>query len=189
MIEQIFTQARSGKIYTDAAMTQADIHALYEIAKWAPSESNTCPMRLVFAHSDEAKARLRPGILPGNQPKFDSAPVTAIVAFDTEFDQHLATLAPHLAESSPFADMPTAKRSEMIQRSAHLQAGMFIAAARAQGWTAGPMAGIDRDAIDQAFFAESSWRCSFVVMLGVADESGFYPRGARLSFEQACQIL
>lgn len=189
MIEKIFSQARSGKLYTDTPVTPEQLQSLYELAKWAPSESNTCPLRLSFVHSAEARAKLRPGILPGNQPKYDSAPVTVIVAYDTEFDRYLETLAPHLADKSPYQNQSPEQRLEMIQRSAHLQAGMLIAAIRAMGWTAGPMAGIDRNAIDQAFYAESSWRTSFVIMLGVADANEFYPRGARLTFDEACELL
>lgn len=189
MLKTIFTEARSGKIYKPTSVNEEQLKALYELAKWAPSESNSCPMRLSFVHSDEAKARLRPHIAQGNQPKYDSAPVTVIVAWDEDFTSKLGTLSPHLKAPTYFDTMPEEARSFAAQRSAHLQAGMLIAAIRALGWTAGPMGGIDRAGIDQAFFADSTWRTSFVMMLGEADENEFYPRGTRLDFDEACEIL
>ena len=189
VLKKIFTEARSGKIYRDSPVSEEQLRSLYELAKWAPSESNSCPLRLVFVHSDDAKARLRPHVAEGNLPKYDSAPVTAIVAYDTAFTEQLSKLAPHLSAPTYFDTMPDDARDMSAQRSAHLQAGMLIAAVRALGWTAGPMAGVDRAGIDDEFLSESSWRTSFVMLLGEADEREFYPRGPRLEFDEACQVV
>ncbi len=189
MTLDIFTEARSAKVFHDTPVTVDQLKSLYEVAKWAPSESNSCPMRLTFVHSDAAKAKLRPFIVEPNRPKSDSAPVIAIVAYDSAFTDHLATLAPHLPSPSYFDQMPPDAREWSGFRSANLQAGMLIAAARAMGLDCGPLGGFDRAGVDQAFYADSTWRTSFLLMLGHANAEENYPRGARPDFEQACELL
>ena len=189
MHTEVFTQARSAKLYTDTPVDPAQIQALYDVAKWAPTESNTCPMRLLFIQSKDAKARLLPAIAAGNVAKVESAPVTAVVAFDTAFTEKLPVLAPHMPSPSYFDHMSAEAKAFSGYRSTHLQAGMLIAAARSMGLDCGPLAGFDRAAVDAEFFADSTWQTSFLLMLGVADTSQAYPRGPRLSFEKACQII
>lgn len=189
MIPDIFTTARSAKVYTTEPVSNAQLHQLYEWVKWSPSESNSWPLRLTFVRSDEQRQRLQKHVVPGNQSKVESAPVTAIVAYDTAFTDHLPQLAPHLTAPTYFDNMSPDARAWSAQRSANLQAGMLIAAARAMGLDCGPLGGFDRDGIDQDFYADSSWRSSFLLMLGKADAEQHYPRGPRLAFEQACQII
>ena len=189
MNADVFTQARSAKIYTDTPVDPAKLRALYDLAKWAPTESNTCPMRLLFIQSKDAKARLLPAIAAGNVAKVESAPVTAVVAFDTAFTEKLAVLAPHMTSPSYFDHMSADAKAFSGYRSTHLQAGMLIAAARSMGLDCGPLAGFDRAAVDAEFLADSTWQTSFLMMLGVADTTQSYPRGPRLSFEEACQVI
>jgi len=40
-----------------------------------------------------------------------------------------------------------------------------------------------------AFYAGSSWKSDFLVNIGYGDKAQLHPRGARLSSEQACEIL
>jgi 3-hydroxypropanoate dehydrogenase len=50
------------------------------------------------------------------------------------------------------------------------------------------MSGFDNTKLDAVFFAGTTWRSNFIFTLGHADISGVYPRGPRLSFEEACHI-
>ena len=189
MHADVFTQARSAKTYTDTPVEPEQIRALYDLSKWAPTESNTCPMRLLFIQSEAAKARLLPAIAKGNVAKVESAPVTAVVAFDTAFTEKLPVLAPHMPSPSYFDQMSAEAKAFSGYRSTHLQAGMLIAAARSMGLDCGPLAGFDRAAVDAEFFANTTWQTSFLLMLGVADTCQSYLRGPRLSFEEACQVI
>ena len=53
----------------------------------------------LFLRSREAKERLRPALSPGNLEKTMAAPVTAIVAYDLNFHEHLPRVFPHKPET------------------------------------------------------------------------------------------
>ena len=63
-----------------------------------------------------------------------------------------------------------------------------ILAARTLGLDCGPMSGFNKDKINEAFFAGTSLRANMLLNLGY-DAEALYERGARLSFDEACQIL
>ena len=77
----------------------------------------------------------------------------------------------------------------MATRSAGLQGGYFIIAARALGLDCGPMSGFDREGVDKEFFAGTAIRSYFLCNLGYGDREGLRPRAARLPFDDACKIL
>ena len=80
VIAQLFTEARTHKAFLDKPVETATLHRLYDIAKFAPSASNLCPMRVVFATSDEARRKVIDAAASGNRQKIDSAPVVIIAA-------------------------------------------------------------------------------------------------------------
>ena len=132
VIAQLFTEARTHKAFLDKPVETATLHRLYDIAKFAPSASNLCPMRIVFATSDEARRKVIDAAAPGNRQKIDSAPVVAIIAHDTRFHQHIETLAPHM-DAVAYAAQDAAKLEQVAIENSWLQAGFLIAAARALG--------------------------------------------------------
>jgi 3-hydroxypropanoate dehydrogenase len=83
VIAQLFTEARTHKAFLDRPVKEETLHRLYEIAKFAPSASNLCPMRIVFATSDAARQKVINAAAPGNMPKIGTAPVVAIIAHDS----------------------------------------------------------------------------------------------------------
>ncbi len=187
VIAQLFTEARTHKAFLDKPVETATLHRLYDIAKFAPSASNLCPMRIVFATSDEARRKVIDAAAPGNRQKIDSAPVVAIIAHDTRFHQHIETLAPHM-DAAAYAAQDAAKLEQVAIENSWLQAGFLIAAARALGLDCGPMSGFDKAAIDHSFFSGSSWRADFLMNIGYGDVKQLHPRGHRLGFDEACLI-
>ena len=187
VIAQLFTEARTHKAFLDKPVETATLHRLYDIAKFAPSASNLCPMRIVFATSDEARRKVIDAAAPGNRQKIDSAPVVAIIAHDTRFHQHIETLAPHM-DAAAYAAQDAAKLEQVAIENSWLQAGFLIAAARALGLDCGPMSGFDKAAIDDSFFSGSSWRADFLMNIGYGDAKLLHPRGHRLGFDEACLI-
>mgnify|MGYP005731435829 CR=1 FL=1 len=95
--EQLFTEARSFKFFSDRPVGEDQLRALYDIAKFAPSASNSCPMRITFVTSPEGKEKVLQASMPGNVDKIKSAPVTAIIAYDMTFFENYPRLAPHLS--------------------------------------------------------------------------------------------
>ena len=187
VIAQLFTEARTHKAFLDKPVAEKTLRRLYDIAKFAPSASNLCPMRIVFATSDEARQTVINAAAPGNRPKIDSAPVVAVIAHDSQFHQHIGTLAPHM-DAAAYAAQDAAKLEQVAIENSWLQAGFLIAAARALGLDCGPMSGFDKTAIDDGFFSGSSWRADFLLNIGYGDGDQLHPRGHRLGFDEACLI-
>ena len=184
-LDQLFRTARSYKWWTDAPVAEAQMRAIYDLAKWCPTANNITPARFVWLASPESQARLAPLIAESNREKMLKAPLTVIVAYDLDFPDTLPIVAPHAV--GRFGDKEKAAFEAL--RSGTLQGAYLIMAARALGLDAGPMGGIDRPAIDAEFFAGTNVRTNFIVSIGEATEQGLKPRGGRLGFDEACRIL
>ena len=188
-IRTLFTEARTHRFFSDEPVPVALLHELYEIAKFAPTASNTCPMRLVFAVSDEEKAKLIASVMPGNVEKISSAPVVAIVAYDMEFYEALRTLSPHMPYPSKHASSSEAELEEVALRNSSIQAGFLIMAARALGLDCGPMSGFRKPEVDKVFFDGTTLRTNFILSLGYGSGEKMKDRGARLTFDECCKIV
>ncbi|HBP60319.1 MAG TPA: nitroreductase family protein, partial [Alphaproteobacteria bacterium] len=123
----VFEDARTHRFFTDQPVPDDLLKTLYETMKFAPSASNTCPMRVLFVTSDDARAKLLEAVGDGNKPKVASAPAVAVIAHDMEFYKHLGTLAPHLDPES-FAAQDEAKLKMQASNNTWLQGGYFILA-------------------------------------------------------------
>ena len=184
----VFEDARTHRFFTDQPVPQDLLKTLYETMKFAPSASNTCPMRVLFVTSDEARAKLLEAVGDGNKPKAASAPAIAVIAHDMEFYKHLGTLAPHLDPDS-FAAQDEDKLKMQASNNTWLQGGYFILAARSLGLDCGPMSGFNPAKVDELFFEGSSWRASFLLSLGYGSGENIRERAPRLSFDEACRIV
>jgi 3-hydroxypropanoate dehydrogenase len=187
-IDQLFTEARTQNGYFDEPVTDAKLHALYEVMKWGPTSANCCPARFLFVRSPEAKLKLIECLSPGNVQKVREAPVTAIIGMNMEFYERLPRLFPHINARSWFAGHPE-KIAETAFRNSSLQGGYFIIAARALGLDCGPMSGFDAVKMDAAFWAGTAVKTNFICALGTGNPAKVHPRNPRLEFQEACQIL
>jgi 3-hydroxypropanoate dehydrogenase len=104
----------------------------------APTGGNTQPMRVVFVRTPEGKARLLSHMFEGNVAKTESAPVTAILAVDRRFHEHIPTILPFRPEMKEVFEANPEMWEKAGSLSAALQAAYFILAARANGLAAGP---------------------------------------------------
>lgn len=162
------------------------LRELYELFKWGPTSVNSSPARVVFVRSEKAKARLIPTLSAGNVEKTRSAPVTAIVAYDTRFFELLPTLAP-AASARGFEEDPKLAE-ETAFRNGSLQGAYLMLAARALGLDCGPMSGFDQARLNAEFFPDGRWKSNFLCNLGYGDPATLRPRQTRLDFETACRI-
>lgn len=186
-LDQLFRNARTHNGFNGAPMPDETLKALYELMKWGPTSANSCPARIVFVRSAEAKAKLKPALMPGNVDKTMAAPVTAIVAYDLEFYEQLPRLFPHADAKSWFVGNDALIR-QSASLNAALQGAYLIMAARSLGLDCGPMSGFDGAVADAAFFPDGKTKSFMLVNLGVGDPAKLYPRGPRLAFEEACRI-
>ena len=161
---------------------------IYNLAKLGPTSANSCPMRIVFVKSDEAKARLIPALAPNNVEKSRTAAAVAIFAYDLEFYEQMPLLYPQADARSWFVGKPDFIQ-ETAFRNATLQAAYFMIAARAKGLDCGPMSGFDQAKVNAEFFPDGKWRSNFVCNLGHGDPAEVRPRNPRLEFDVACKIL
>jgi 3-hydroxypropanoate dehydrogenase len=185
--EQLFTEARTQNGYHPDPVPDETLRALYELMKWGPTAANSCPARLVFVRSPQAKDKLLACVSPGNVNKVREAPVTVIVGMDLDFHDQLPKLFPHVDARAWFAN-DAAKRAESAFRNSSLQGGYLILAARALGLDCGPMSGFDPAKVDTAFWAGTSVKTNFICSLGRGDPGKVFQRNPRLAFEEACQL-
>ncbi len=184
-IDLILTGARSHYAWTGRPVSRALLRRIYDIAKMGPTSMNCSPARFVFVASEAGKARLAKALAPGNVPKVTGAPVTVIVAHDTEFWKRLPQLYPHEDRRDFFSEFPD-RAATTAFRNATLQGAYFMIAARTRGLDIGAMSGFSNDVVDREFFAGTSLRSNFLCNLGYADESAIFERLPRLDFEDAC---
>ena len=187
-LDQLFRSARTFNAFLPKPVSDEQLHALYELAKFGPTSANSSPMRVVFVKSPEAKEKLKPFLSEGNRAKTLAAPVTAIIADDHEFYEKLPKLFPHADARSWFAGNKELSERTAF-RNATLQGAYVIMAARALGLDCGPMSGFDNAGVDQAFFAGTSIKSNFLINIGYGDSSrDLFPRSPRLSFDEACRV-
>ncbi|HLK50806.1 MAG TPA: malonic semialdehyde reductase [Bryobacteraceae bacterium] len=188
-LDQLFRKARTYHGWRPEPVSDDQLRALYDLMKWGPTSANTCPARLVFLRTPESKQRLRAALAAGNVEQTMAAPVTAIVAYDLKFYDKLPKLFPHNpGMRERFAAAPQAAQIAAF-RNGTLQGGYFIMAARAVGLDCGPMSGFENEQVDREFFPDGSVKSNFLCNLGHGDSAQLFPRGARLDFEEACQLL
>lgn len=187
-LDQIFRQARTHSAWLDKPVTDVQLQALYDLSKWAPTSANTQPQRVLFLRSSEAKERLKPHLAPTNVSKSMAAPVVAIIAYDLEFYTEMGRMFPHNPTArSWFEGTPAAFPTAF--RNGTLQGAYLMLAARALGLDCGPMSGFEHEGVDQEFFAGTQWKSNFLCNIGYGDKSKLFPRGPRLTFNEACKIL
>jgi 3-hydroxypropanoate dehydrogenase len=189
VLDQLFLAARSVHTFTERAVTDETLRALYTLLKMGPTAFNSQPGRYVFVRTLAAKQRLVPHMMASNQEKTLKAPVTVIVALDSKFYEQLDVLFPALPNAKMFYVDNTALSEVTALRNSTLQGAYLLLAARALGLSVGPMSGFDNTAVDKEFFPDGQWRSNFIVNMGYYDGKPGYPRGPRLAFEQAAQIL
>jgi 3-hydroxypropanoate dehydrogenase len=188
-LDAIFRDARTHRSWQDKPVTNTLLMAIYDLMRWGPTESNFTPARFYFVVSGEAKARLEPLLDEGNRKQTMAAPATAIVGYDLNFPDTIPKLAPRAAAFGETLKQDPERLRFMAMRSAALQGGYFIVAARALGLDCGPMSGFDRDGVDKEFFSGTGIKSYFLCNLGYGEPAALGPRAARLSFDEACKIL
>ena len=187
-LQQIFTKARTHSAWLPEPVGAEMLRRIYDLMKWGPTSANSCPARIVFVKSNEAKEKLLPCMAESNVEKTKSASVTAIIAQDMEFYEKLSALFPHASARSWFAVNKPLIESTAFRNSS-LQGAYFMIAARSLGLDCGPMSGFDNAKVDVAFFQGTNWKSNFICNLGYGDAGKLFPRSPRLDFGEACKIL
>jgi 3-hydroxypropanoate dehydrogenase len=189
-LDVLFRKARTHTAWLDKPVDDSVLRALYDLMKFGPTSANASPARILFLRTAESKERLKPALSPNNVDKTMKAPVTAIIAHDLKFYEHLPKLFPHNADApSWFANSPELAQITSF-RNGTLQGGYLILAARSVGLDCGPMSGFDNAKVDAEFFADTpNVKSNFLCNLGYGDPAKLQPRNPRLEFDEACKLL
>ena len=188
-LQQLFFDARSYNGWLEGEVTDDQIRRLYDILKMGPTSFNCCPARFVFLSTPEAKQRIEPHLRPNNLRKTMSAPVVAIIAYDTVFYEQMPKLTPHRPETRDFFAGNEALADVTAFRNGTLQGAYFLIAARAVGLDCGPMSGFDNAGVDAEFFPDGQFRPNFICGLGRGDPESLFGRLPRLEFDEVCKVL
>jgi 3-hydroxypropanoate dehydrogenase len=196
-LDALFLQARTHNAWLDRPVSDDTLRQLYDLMKFGPTSANSCPARILFLRTPEAKQRLAPAMSPTNVDKTMQAPVTAIIAYDLRFFEETPKLLPHNpGMANMFAGSPQLAETTSFRNSS-IQGGYFILAARSLGLDCGPMSGFDNAKVDAEFFSASAGnppafhqvKSNFLCNLGYGDASRLFPRSPRLAFAEACRLL
>ena len=187
-LDKLFHEARTYSAWLPEPVPTELLRKAYELSRLAPTSANASPARFVFLTTPEAKARLKPVLAPLNVDKTMSAPVTAIIAWDTEFHDQLPKLFPH-ADMRAYFVGNQALIDETAFRNSSLQAAYFFLAARALGLDCGPMSGFDVGKLNAEFFPDGKWKVNLLCNLGYGNPSKLFPRSPRLEFHEAAKVL
>ncbi|GLK54791.1 malonic semialdehyde reductase [Methylopila capsulata] len=187
-LDALFRGARTHNSFKPEPVSETTLRALFELVKMGPTSANGLPGRFVFVTSPEAKAKLVPALSSTNRDKTAAAPVTVIVAYDLRWIDQLPRFFPHTNAKAWFEGNDAAIEGG-AQLNGSLMGGYLILAARALGLDTGPMGGFDRKAVDEAFFAGTTWRSNFLVNLGYGDGQNMFDRLPRPEFDEFCKIV
>ena len=183
----LFRAAHTAYRFTDEPVTDAQMRAVHELVKWAPTAMNGQPLRVTLVRSAPARERLIARLSPGNRAKAESAPLVAILSYDVDFHDTLPEVLP---------SAPTARERFLEEPARHafgafngaLQAAYFMIGVRAAGLAAGPMGGFDRAGVDADFFPDGRQRSFLVVNIGHPADDGQFPRSPRLPYERVVSV-
>lgn len=187
-LAQLFTEARSHHHFRPDPVSDETLHTLYELCKWGPTSVNSNPARILYIRSPAEKERLLPHLLGSNVEQVRAAPVVAIVAYDAHYLDQITRLFPAV-DVRPYFAGNEGLIHDTAFRNSTLQGAYFIMAARALGLDVCPMSGFNNAGVDEAFFQDRGWRSNFLCTLGYGDDTRLFPRGPRLRFDEACDIV
>ena len=189
-LDKILRNARTHNGWLPKPVTDDQLRAIHDLLKWGPTSANTQPARFVFVRTKEGKERLRPALSAGNTEKTMSAPVTVIVAYDTQFYEHLPKHFPHDQTAIHWfkGEGKEVVAAATAFRNGTLQGAYLMIAVRALGLDCGAMSGFDNAIVDKNFFPDGRFKTNFLCNIGYGDESKIFARSPRFSFEDACTL-
>ena len=184
----LFRVARTHNAWQNRPVPDEVLREIVEVMQLGPTSQNCQPARIVFVRSAEQKAKLAEVASPANGAKIKAAPVTAIVAYDTTFFEHLKRTFPHRPEAADNYRSNPALAEATAFRNGSLQGAYFIIAARAVGLDTGPMSGFNNAKVDELFFGGTALKSNFLCNLGYGDTAGVMQKLPRLGFEEVVRF-
>ncbi|MCU1515851.1 MAG: nitroreductase [Pseudarthrobacter sp.] len=187
-VDAIFAEARTANSFT-GEVTEDQARAIYELTKFGPTAFNSQPLRVTYVRSEEARATLVAALSSGNRAKTGTAPLVAILSYDTDWAGQWENFLPGYNAPKAMYDASPELTATTGNNNAHLQAGYFILAVRSLGFAAGPMTGADFGAIDAAFFPAGDQKSFLVVNIGQPGEDAWGAAKPKFSYEDVVRTV
>ena len=173
---------RSIRAFAPEPIPHADLEAIFDVVRRAPSAFNAQPWRFVVVESPEVKAQLVAAA--NNQRQVRSAPATIVLYTDMadtlaqlEETQHpgmdperRAGQGAHIRRS--FAEQSEAEREAWAYAQGHIALGYLVLAAESLGYQTSPMAGFDAEAVKKLLGLPAHVRVPALVAIGRGTEEG-----------------
>lgn len=185
---------RSHRAWKKTSVSADVVKKAYDTIKQGPTAFNSSPLRIAIIQSQQAKDKFAPVLAQGNVVPMQTAPLTVVLAYDSDFDHHFDFLSPGSDGAKQYYAQNPDIRAPSAQLNASLQAGYLITALRTQGFDLGPATGFDVVKTDQAFFVDNpqtkSWKSFMYINIGhAAEDAKVVPRAPRFDFEQASHVV
>jgi len=151
-IDPVFLERWSPRAFTDEAIPEAALKALFEAARWAPSSYNSQPWRFIYARRGSAHWETLLGLLN---------------AFNQSWAKHAAALVFVVSKETmalPGKDEEAPSYSHSFDAGA-AWANLALQAVRL-GWQAHGMVGFDHERAPQALKLPAGYRVEAAVAIG-----------------------
>lgn len=173
---------RSIRAYTAEPIPAADLDAILEDTRLAPSAWNLQPWRFVVVRDPALKAKL--GEAAYGQKQVNGAP--AVIVIHTDMADTLASLdtlvrpgaSPEQAAGfrrmieGAFAGKSEEEREAWAAAQAHIALGFLLLAAEARGYATSPMAGFEPEKVKTLLGLPAHTRVAAMVAIGHGAEEG-----------------
>jgi nitroreductase len=174
---------RSVRLYEPAPIPHADLEAILDVVRLAPSAFNVQPWRFVVVETPAVKQQLAAAAY--NQRQVTSAP--AVIVLYTDMEETLATLDevvhPGMGEEQregakaavqrSFGAQSTDDREAWAAGQGNIALGYLLLAAEAHGYQTSPMAGFDAEAVKRLLGLPAHVKIPAIVAIGRGAEAGF----------------
>ena len=168
--------------HEEAVIDAAAVDAIFAEARTANSFAGEVT-------EEQARAKLVDALSRGNQAKTASAPLVAILSYDTDWQGQWDKFLPEYGAPKAMYDADPAFAAATGNNNAHLQAGYFILAVRSLGFAAGPMTGADFSAIDAEFFPAGDQKSFLVVNIGQPGPDAWGEAKPKFAYEDVVRTV
>jgi nitroreductase len=181
-VPEAAARRRSIRAFSPEPIPRADLDAIFDVVRRAPSAFNAQPWRFVVVESPGVKEQLVAAA--NNQRQVRAAP--AVVVLYTDMADTLATLestqhpgmdperragqAAHIRKI--FGGQTEAEREAWAYAQGHIALGYLVLAAESLGYQTSPMAGFDPEAVKRLLGLPAHVRVPALVAIGRGAEEG-----------------
>ena len=184
VLSNLFSDAHTAYSFTEAPVTDEEVHAAYDLAKWAPTGVNGQPLRVAIVRSGAAKQHLLNALPRGNREQAEGAPLVLVCGAKMDFQHDLPSLHPRGERYEKLLTDNDKMRALMAHTSATIQVAYLILALRAQGLETGPMNPDDAQLLHDAFFPSEDIEPILVINVGHPGTDAYQERGPRVGYDE-----